>query len=198
MDAILNPPARRSLSPALLAAGALYVALAVPPVRYGLESTLIGHMMVQIPFLAVCGALVGSKFSHRIGPYAIPLLLVAVFASTFWMIPRWLDAAISDPVWELAKFLTIPALVGAPLGASWSRLSSVARGFVWANGISMIWFLGWLYVAAPQRICNNYLLNQQVDFGYTAYVVGVALVLYWVGRCLFGDWRHEGNISNVP
>ncbi|MES0371677.1 MAG: hypothetical protein ABUK11_05305 [Mariprofundaceae bacterium] len=170
----------------------LIIVLSLPVGRALLESSLINHMLVQIPLLALAGWMIGKSMfaslfleSNRNG---IPGLLIALFVMLFWMLPRWLDAALSEPLWEAIKFITIPLLIGLPLGISWPRMSSFSRAVVWTNSISMLVILGWLYVAAPLRVCNNYLVNQQEDFGYMAMALAVVIAAYWVGIAFFGKW----------
>ena len=167
--------------------------LALPVGRSLLESSLINHMLVQIPLLALAGWLIGNGLLRdqlkNWNDRGIPGLLIALFAMLFWMIPRWLDAALSEPLWEVIKFITVPLLIGLPLGISWPRLSSFARAVVWCNGISMLVVIGWLYVAAPVRVCNNYLVNQQEEFGFTAMLVALGFAVYWIGIAFFGSWN---------
>ena len=185
---------QRRLAPPALVGIVLILVLAAPPVRSGLEASLLGHMLVQVPLLVVAGWLLGQGRSETLRGWnanGIPGLLLALFAMAFWSLPRWLDAALSDPLWEALKFITVPVLVGLPLALSWPRLSDLARGFVWANAISMLAFMGWLYIAAPVRVCNNYLVDQQVVFGYSAMLIAVAIALYWIGKGFFGSWEHK-------
>ncbi len=171
----------------------LIALLALPVWRGLLESSLINHMLIQIPLLALAGWMIGrALFSSLFSDWnerGIPGLLVALFAMLFWMIPRWLDAALSEPLWEVVKFITIPLLIGAPLAISWPRMSSFTRAVVWTNAISMLVVIGWLYVAAPLRVCNNYLVNQQEAFGYMAIYLALAIALYWIGTAFFGNWK---------
>jgi len=170
----------------------LIALLSLPVCRAFLESSLINHMLIQIPLLALAGWMIGkgsfSSLFQQWNERGIPGLLIAVFAMLFWMIPRWLDAALSEPLWEIIKFITVPLLIGIPLGISWPRLSSFSRAVVWSNAISMLVVIGWLYVAAPVRVCNNYLVNQQEAFGYTAMVVSLGISVYWIGVVFFGKW----------
>jgi len=171
---------------------ALIALLALPVCRSLLESSLINHMLIQIPLLALAGWLIGrgmfSSLFQKWNERGIPGLLIAIFAMLFWMIPRWLDTALSEPLWEVIKFITTPLLIGVPLAISWPRMSSFTRAVVWTNAISMLVVVGWLYVAAPIRVCNNYLVNQQESFGYTAMMVALGIALYWVGVVFFGKW----------
>lgn len=176
----------------------LIALLSLPVSRVFLESSLIHHMLVQIPLLVFAGGVIGRGMIgkrtkgtslYKWNEKGVPGLLVALFGMLFWMIPRWLDASLSEPLWEVIKFITVPLMIGLPLAISWPHLSSFARAVVWSHAISMLLFIGWLYVAAPLRVCNNYLVNQQEDFGYTAMVLALAIALYWVGRAFFGNWN---------
>ncbi|HKI59825.1 MAG TPA: hypothetical protein VKA23_02215 [Mariprofundaceae bacterium] len=171
--------------------------LSLPHSRAALESSLIHHMLIQIPLLVLSGWLVGKGVVDRISVTSLKRwnergvagLIVALFGMLFWMIPRWLDASLSEPLWEVIKFVSIPLMIGLPLAISWPHLSSFARAVVWSNAISMLLFIGWLYVSAPVRVCNNYLVNQQEEFGYTAMVLSLLIAIYWVGRLFFGRWE---------
>lgn len=175
----------------------LIALLSLPVSRAWLESSLIHHMLMQMPLLALAGWVIGRGASGSIAvtnlkrwnERGVPGLIIALFGMLFWMIPRWLDASLSEPLWEVIKFITVPLLIGLPLAISWSQLSSFARAVVWSNAISMLLFIGWLYVAAPVRVCNNYLVNQQEDFGYTAMVLALIITLYWVRKLFFGSWE---------
>ena len=164
----------------------LYAVLVMPPVAAWLEGSMVGHMLVQIPLLALAGSLVAHGASGGRGAVfagfntgGVPGLLVALFAAAAWMLPRMLDAALRSALMEAAKFITVPLLVGAPLALSWPLLPPVARGFVWANLISHAAVLGWLYSVAPNRLCTRYLLDQQATLGTTLLIVAMALLLGW-------------------
>ena len=161
---------------ALLAA-LLFVVLATPVARDVLERVMVAHMLVQIPLLAIAGALgvaaLPPRLEARIAEWnrrGVSGALLAVIASSWWMVPRALDWALASPVMEAAKFLTLPLLVGAPLALSWRNLGTIGRGFVLANVLPMWAVVGWAYIAAPVRVCNYYLVDQQV-------VAGVGLVI---------------------
>ena len=171
----------------------LYMMLVAPPVAAWLEGSMVGHMLVQIPLLALAGGLVARAVSGGRGSVlagfnagGIPGLLVAVFAVIAWMLPRMLDAALRGALVEAAKLTTVPLLVGAPLALSWPLLLPVARAFVWANLISHAAVLGWLYSVAPNRLCTRYLFDQQAALGTVLLVVAMALLLGWGGVAIVG------------
>jgi hypothetical protein len=93
------------------------------------------------------------------------------------MVPRALDSALASPAMEVAKFVTLPLLVGAPLSLSWSRLGGMGRGFMIANVLPMWAVVGWLYVAAPVRVCNFYLVEQQTTAGAGLLASSIALAV---------------------
>ncbi|MCW8903352.1 hypothetical protein [Sedimenticola sp.] len=174
--------------------GLAYLLLATPMARGWLEMTMSSHMLVQIPLLVAIGFL-----AIRVLPKArqtalltavggtLPCVLLAVIASTYWMLPRALDAALASSSVELAKFVTLPALVGAPLSLAWQRLAIIGRGVIWTNFISMLAVLGWLYIVAPVRVCNNYSVFEQERAGWLMVVLAVSLFFAWLCRLFVGS-----------
>jgi len=168
----------------MIAGAALYLVLVAPPIAAWLEQTMVGHMLLQIPLLALVGSLVARGIFGRHGARlagfnaaGIAGLLMAVFVAAMWMLPRTLDAALRDPVVEVAKFTSVPLLMGAPLVLSWPLLPPVARAFVWANVISHAAVLGWLYCATPDRLCARYLIDQQATLGAAMLIIAAVLLL---------------------
>ena len=142
-----------------------------------LEARMWTHALVQLPLLGVSGYWLAPRSTPaHADRFALSALLVAVFAGAIWMLPRMLDAALAEPTARALKLTSIPLLIGVPLGWSWPRLSGLVRAFVGANLISMLLTLGWLYKAAPVRVCNYYVLSEQDQVG-TAYLVLAALLV---------------------
>jgi hypothetical protein len=181
----------------LLYAMGLWVGLWLPPARAILESNMAVHMTVQLPLLACTGFLLATVIRPREPRWlaeadwlGIPGLLLVIFATSLWMLPRMLDAALADPLVDLVKFLSLPLFVGLPLGLSWPRMPALGRAFVWANFIPKLGAIGGLYLAAPARLCAYYRLDQQAITGRVLIAVAVALGLTWfivafIGRPLF-------------
>jgi hypothetical protein len=171
-----------------------FILLATPPARQWLEVSMSAHMLVQIPLLVVCGFVVIRSLDGRrqervlaaMGG-AVPCVLLALVASSYWMLPRALDAALGDPLMEIAKFVTLPALVGAPLALAWRSLGLIGRGVVWTNFFSMLAVLGWLYIAAPVRVCNNYSALEQERAGWLMVALALGLFLAWLGALFIGE-----------
>lgn len=174
------------------------IALMATPLGTWLEASLVTHTLIEYPLLVGCGVLIGhglrTPCERWIAPFnggGIPGLLLASFALAFWMIPRWLDASLVEPTVSLAKLITLPALVGIPLAWSWHRLHPIAEGVVKIEFLTMLLRVGWLYLAAPDRLCNGYLLDDQQWLGRWLIAIGFALAITWLIPVFFGTWTES-------
>ena len=179
----------------MLLALATWAAAALTPFGTWLESHLASHVLVEIPLLVTVGFVLGRGIEPRLrkalGPLnggGIPGILMVTFALAFWMIPRWLDASLQAPEVAAAKYISLVALAGMPLAWSWDRLHPIARGLVKIEFLAMCFRLGWLYLISPDRLCNSYLIEDQVLLGRGLLVVGIALSITWLYPVFFGAW----------
>lgn len=170
----------------------LVLVLGIPPIRHGLEESMIGQMLIQIPLLALAGYILGiglrkrmSPFLSRYNQYGIPGLLIVFFVNIYWILPRSIDAALNSAFFETIKFITVPLLIGLPLALSWGSLHLTVKGFVWTNVISMFFVMGWFYANSPIRLCNNYLTQQQLQLGNSFMVISVFLLISFFCKFFF-------------
>ena len=177
-------------------AALLVLVLLAPPVRHGLEATMTAQMLVQLPLLAAAGWLLSGavpprvlarveRWSHR---GFTGLVLVTVTAA-FWMLPRSLDAATSQPLIVAAKYLSVPLLIGLPFGVSWPRMGFVIRGVFLVEFVASFFRLGWLYLISPIRLCNNYALNDQQRLGGSMLAIGGGLLVWLAWKLLWGRFE---------
>jgi hypothetical protein len=177
-------------------AALLLLVLLAPPVRHGLEATMTAQMLVQLPLLAAAGWLLSGavpprvlarveRWSHR---GFTGLVLVTVTAA-FWMLPRSLDAATSQPLIVAAKHLSVPLLIGLPFGVSWPRMGFVIRGVFLVEFVASFFRLGWLYLISPIRLCNNYALNDQQRLGGSMLAIGGGLLVWLAWKLLWGRFE---------
>jgi len=172
----------------------LLLAIVATPLGPTMTATMPGHVLLQIPLLVAVGVLLGRWLAPwietRLGPWnagGIPGILLASFAVGFWMIPRWLDGALTSTTVEAAKVASLVLLAGMPLALSWQRLHPIARGVVKIELLAMLFRLGWLYLISPERFCNNYLLTDQVWLGRGMIAVAIALSITWLVPVFFGE-----------
>lgn len=160
--------------------------LFAPPMRDALERSMTTHVLIQLAGLATGGWLLGMAFRGHlrrvmliVNANGVSGLVLGLFAMSFWMLPRMLDESITDPYVEAAKFVTVPLLVGAPLAVSWPRLNPVLCSLLKVKVISALLILGWLYIAAPDRLCTNYYQSDQVLLGQLMIAIAGILAIAW-------------------
>lgn len=173
----------------------LWLVLALPPVRHGLEATMALQMLVQIPLLALTGWWLYLRMSGGIrdsvatwNQNGVSGIVLVSLTAMVWMLPRSMDAALEAPWIETAKFFSVPLLIGLPLAASWPRAGFVARGVFLAEVIATTFRLGWLYLISPERLCSNYPLGDQQWLGRILLGVGVAICLRVAWKLLWGHF----------
>lgn len=187
-----------------LAAAGLWLALAAPPIRTWLESSMTLHMLVQLPLLAMIGFCIGTAWleSRPNGIAARALagvqsfnsggatgLIAASFVMILWMLPRSLDLARLDLAADALKFTTISA-AGIAVALSWPRVPAIARAVVHLEVIATLFRFGWGYLAADQRLCLVYLAGDQQRTGELLLWLGAAYAIAVVWRPMFGhSWR---------
>lgn len=179
-----------------LAAGLLLLVLLVPIVKDALEASMTMQMLVQIPLLVLVGlqllpalpvriAAAISRWNHG----GITGLLLVTFVGAFWMLPRSLDAAVTEPAMAMAKHLTVPFLIGLPLALSWPRAGFIVRGVFLSELIATCFRLGWLYLTSPTRLCTNYLIDDQQRLGEYLLVAGGVLLAWLAWKLLWGHFN---------
>ena len=164
----------------------MLIILAVPAMRRMLEGDMVLHMLLQFPLILLAGWLLAKglpqqarsvlrKWNHA----GIAGLLTASMVLMFWMVPRALDMVLSDSTMEFWKFFTL-LLAGAALELSWQIAGMIVRGFFLGNVLPMMMVVGWLYLAAPVRICNAYLTDDQLRAGSGLLALSMAGCVVWL------------------
>jgi hypothetical protein len=156
--------------------------------RGPLEAGPVTHVLVQLPVLALAGALIAPLLRFGCGDWnrgGWACLLAAGFGIAFWMLPRSIDAALADTRWEAAKFLTLPFLMGLPLAAGWARAHPLTRAVIKAQAVSMLAVMAFLYTHAPTRLCNAYLAEDQYRLGIGFLALAFAVAAAWIAPLLF-------------
>jgi uncharacterized membrane protein YqaE (UPF0057 family) len=189
---------------AAIAACAVTLALALPPLRGWLESGMALHMLVQLPLLALAGYCIGNAWmrSHPQGMAARSLrgmqscnsggvtgLITASFVMLLWMLPRFLDLARLDITVDLIKFVSVP-LAGIAVALSWPRLPVIAKAVVHLEVIATLLRFGWGYLAAEERLCLAYLSDDQQLTGTLLLWLGAIYAIAVTWRPMFGRVPH--------
>jgi len=162
-----------------LPAIALPVLLA-PPLRHLLEASMALHMLVEFPLLFATGWAAASLWPRaaNAGPRwdveGLSSALLMLVTASFWMLPVALDLALLSPWVAFAKALNWLA-AGAALARAVCRWRRELRLFVLFNLAWMMATAGLLYRESENRLCVNYLVDQQAWAGTG--LLGLALLL---------------------
>lgn len=179
---------------------ALCVLLAWPTLRQALEASMWRHMVLQFPLLMAAGALLAAALPPRArgavarwNAHGIAGLVLVACVLAVLMVPRVLDLALRDPAIEAAKVAVLLG-AGAALRLSWRAAGLVVQGFFLGNMLPMTAVVGQLYIDAPLRLCNAYLLDDQARLGQWLIALAVLLALGWLAQVGWVMARREGTL----
>ena len=170
-------PSHRFARAALLGAiAALPLLLLWSALRQTVEGRMSLHMLLEFPALFSAG-----WAAQRLGLRAPWLHWIdwrgwtgatgVTLISITWMLPSLLDLSLMSPTVAAAKIVSW-WLAGWWLADSWHRLDSEVLLFFIGNIAWMTATAGMLYLDTPQRLCVNYLQDDQREAG-----IGLGLLL---------------------
>ncbi|MBC7548790.1 MAG: cytochrome c oxidase assembly protein [Polaromonas sp.] len=177
----------------LPAALGLLALLASSPVRNFLEASMARHMLVQYPLLMLNGALLAVGLSAALAKH-VPAreetssswnahgmtgLFGTALVLAVLMIPRVLDLALVHPWVEFAKMAAL-LVCGAAICQSWRPAGWLVQGFFLGQVLPMMAVAGTLYESSPTRVCNAYLLDDQVLLGKLLVWIAATIALIWL------------------
>lgn len=182
---------------ALMLGSALIIAAGFfPPTARFFEASMINHMLLQLPLLALAGAFVQIKGTglYRkatlIDPYGGVALVLASGCLIFWMLPINLDLAVIDTRFRALKLLSVPLLIGLCLKWVWIRSAAIVKIVVMIEGWAAVTRLGWLYLESPEQLCSSYLIGEQRMVGSTLLIVSAVTGVIGLFWGIFGVFGH--------
>lgn len=178
-------------------AAAAFALLLTPPAREALEARMLVHMLVQLPLFVACGLVLASAVPPRArevlagwNANGIAGLLAFALVTALLMIPRLLDLAVANLMVDAFKALALLAC-GMALRLSWARAGLLVQAFFLGNVVPMTAAVGQAYQDSPLRLCNAYLLEDQVQVGRALVAAAVIVALAWLGRAAVVLVRRE-------
>lgn len=185
---------------------ALAVALSVPPLRSLIEQSMVWHMVVQMPLLALGGWLLISAAEHQqLRPgltrwstrldswnrYGLTGFIAALMVFAYWMLPLTLDRAVVLPTADALKLASLLA-AGALLRHSFAHSPPVLQLFFMGSVVPMAMWLGSYFATTDLRLCNAYSLPSQVNTGWSLAALAATLGAVW----LLGVVRDSQGLSD--
>ena len=173
-----SPLSARSALYAMLAA--LPLLLLWPALRHMIEGRMSLHMLLEFPALLAGGwaaQYLGLRagWLHWIDWRGWTGATLVTLVSITWMLPSLLDLSLLLPAVAAAKYLSW-WLAGWWLAHSWRRLDPEVLLFGIGNIAWMTATAGMLYLDTPQRLCVNYLQDDQRHAG-----IGLVLLALLLG-----------------
>lgn len=185
--------------------------------RIALERSMPLHMLVQMPMLLGAGVAcafavscassvqnTAKKPQHGIArlaanrflkmdEYGIVALTFFLLLSTYWMIPKALDDVLLSPTAEILKFSGF-FTAGLVLPGTLARANRVVQLFFLGNFAWMMAIIGMLYQDTTVRLCNAYLLDDQVIAGRGLVGLSVLLPVIWCIHAARGGSKNKWSI----
>lgn len=159
------------------------------------ESSMVGHMLVQLPLLGLAGAILlpqegpASTWLARVDSGGAIALIVGSGWLLFWMLPVSLDRATIDPAYRILKLISVPLGIGLCLRWTWCQAGPVLRIFMAFEGWASVTRLGWLYVESPEQLCSSYLAGEQKFVGEILLIIAASTGIAALAWGLFGSFR---------
>ncbi|KQZ44091.1 hypothetical protein [Duganella sp. Root1480D1] len=181
MSAATRGARQLALPAAVLVAAALLL-------RGSLEASMALHMALQLPMIAIGGALAGLAAARSAPRLALAIarwdahglagLVWLLLSSAYWMVPRALEQSLTMALAEAGKFASL-FLLGFLLPGALARAAAVIQLFFLGNFCAMMAITGMLYQDMPQRLCNAYSLDDQVVTGVGLVVASIGIAAAW-------------------
>lgn len=181
--------------------------------RQLLESSMARHMLLQIPMLLAAGVcfsfswrwqatarhLETVSIAQRLRQYdenGITGLFFCLLVTAYWMIPKALDSAALSMATDVWKFLSL-MLAGLVLPGSLSRANIVIQLFFLGNFAAMSAIVGMLFQDTPRRLCNLYLIDDQMLTGTGLVTLAIAIPVLWLMVRMRTDAAMRAGMKNI-
>ncbi|PPD56966.1 MAG: hypothetical protein CTY10_01480 [Methylotenera sp.] len=154
------------------------IAPSLPPFKFLLASSMVFHMLIQIPALVMAGYWLNAQNKPLNSALSLSLScwLWILFAGMLWMLPISLDKALIYSNWDIFKIITL-VLSGMLIKPALAGPKILSLFFV-GSSLMMLFSVGHFYQNSESRLCNSYLLVSQQSTGLGLMLLATALLLF--------------------
>lgn len=160
--------------------------------RHGLEARMLTHVLIQMPLLVAGGALLTClqpltytgkepdlyRFWNKCDALGMTSMLTVLFCCAYWMMPNAIEHAVANPFAETVKFFNL-IFAGALLPGALRKSRPVLRLVFAVSMVGMLTMAGLVYLHASVRLCNSYLLEDQMRAGIGLMIMAAMLPAWW-------------------
>jgi len=163
------------------------------------ETSMMKHMLVQMPLLVIVGWFVPMQFSPvrlllaRYDQSGAIAVVVLISCTLFWMLPLNLDQAAFDPQFRALKLVSVPLGIGLCLRWICTRSYPIVRIVIFFELWASVARLGWLYIESPEQLCSNYLIGEQRLVGTVLLTLALLTGLIGLFVGIFGSYAKLPN-----
>ncbi|WP_092416574.1 hypothetical protein [Collimonas sp. OK307] len=152
---------------------------------------MASHMLLQMPLLIAAGVFLQAVMPERAylsilrqhwricDQYGVCSLLAILLIATYWMIPISVERAVTSTRFDVLKFLAL-LIAGTLLPSGLRRANLIIQIFFIGNLCGMMAIIGIQYQDSPQRLCNSYLLDDQIATGIGLLCFSLTIPLLWI------------------
>ena len=186
---------QQSYSTIAASTGLVFITLCLlPPIALAFESSMVAHMLIQLPLLGISGAMLlvsDSKLfnaADKYDPHGAIALVVGSGWLLYWMLPMNLDFASTDASYRILKLISVPLGIGLCFRWVWIRANTIVRIVVLFEAWAGVARLGLLYLESPEQLCSNYLIGEQQVVGKVLLAVALLTGLGGLILGVFGNF----------
>jgi hypothetical protein len=167
------------------------ISLSFSPFRIYLEQSMFVQMVIQLPILFICGALISEtksvkhffSFINPINIYGLTSFMVAQMILVYWMLPISIDRAVVIPWVDGLKIISM-IIAGVCVGQALQKAPLAIQLFFIGYFTAMMIWLGLYFATTEVRLCNVYSLSSQHMTGYGLVVISGTLLAWWSWRVI--------------
>lgn len=171
----------------------LAVVITLSPIGSALETRMFSHVLIQLPLLVFIGWYMAGFLPTRVtaelrrwNQGGVTGVLIMSAAGIYWMLPSALDSSINYLEYAVAKLGSMVVLIGMVLRLTQQHWNAILKGVFLLEVWAMLGRFGYGYTVSPDRLCTNYLFNEQIFVGQSLLAIAAFWACAWALKIIIG------------